>query len=79
MITIRNKGEVNKERSMEKRKLTPFGMKVKKRLIEKEMTQVELAKLIGTSNKYINLIIHGERSGEKYLQRIANILEIDTE
>lgn len=62
---------------MEKRKLTPFGIVVKKQLVERGMTQVELAEIMGTSNKYINLIIYGERSGKKYIHHIAEILEID--
>lgn len=64
---------------MEKRKLTPFGIIVKKRLVDRGMTQVELAEKMGTSNKYINLIIYGERSGKKYIYQIAEILEIDLE
>lgn len=62
---------------MKKRKLTPFGVIVKKKLVEKGMTQVELAEEMGTSNKYINLIIYGERSGKKYIPHIAQILDID--
>ena len=62
-----------------KRKLTAFGAVVKKRLIDKDMTQVELAEILGTSNRYINMILYGERSGEKYLQDIIKVLELDPE
>lgn len=60
-----------------KRQLTPFGVLVKKTLVEKGMTQVELAEEVGTSNKYLNLILYGDRSGEKYINGIARILDLD--
>lgn len=60
-----------------KRQLTPFGVLVKKTLIEKGMTQVQLAEEVGTSNKYLNLILYGDRSGEKYLVSIAKVLGLD--
>lgn len=60
-----------------KRQLTPFGVLVKKTLIEKGMTQVQLADEVGTSNKYLNLILYGDRSGDKYLLSIARVLDID--
>ncbi len=62
-----------------KRKLTRFGVLVKKTLVEIGMTQVELAEEVGTSNKYLNLIIYGERSGEKYIDSIARVLGLDLE
>ncbi|EPR07787.1 helix-turn-helix domain-containing protein [Ruminiclostridium papyrosolvens] len=64
---------------MRKRQLTQFGMTVKKRLIEKGMTQVLLAEKVGTSNKYLNLILYGDRTGEKYIHKIISVLEIDPE
>lgn len=57
--------------------LTPFGRKVRKRLIDKNMTQVELAALLGCNKQYIHKILTGERSGKKYVDEIARILEID--
>ena len=57
--------------------LTPFGKKVKKRLIDKGMTQVELAALVGCGKQYLHKILTGERSGRKYMGEIARILEID--
>ena len=62
-----------------KRQLTPFGVLVKKTLVEKGMTQVKLAEKVGTSNKYLNLIIYGDRSGEKYINGIARVLGLDLE
>lgn len=62
-----------------KRELTAFGALVKKALIDKGMTQVQLAQEVGTSNKYLNLILYGDRSGEKYLHGIARVLDLDLE
>lgn len=62
-----------------KRTLTSLGVIIKKRLIEVGMTQVQLAKEIGTSNKYLNMILYGDRSGEKYLNNIFRVLNIDPE
>lgn len=56
--------------------LTPFGRKVKKRLIDRNMTQVELAALVGCDEQYINKILYGKRSGRKYRAKIADILDI---
>lgn len=62
---------------MNKRKLTSFGVIVKKRLVELNKTQVELAKEIGTSANYLHLILYGERSGKKYMSKIMSTLSID--
>lgn len=59
-------------------KLTPFGQEVKKRLIEKNMTQVELADLMGCNKQYLHKILTGERSGKKYIEIISKILDIET-
>lgn len=61
----------------EQMRLTPFGKKVKKRLIDIGMTQVELAALVGCNKQYLHKILCGERSGQKYLDDIAKALEID--
>lgn len=50
-------------------RLTPFGRKVRKRLIDKNMTQVELAALLGCNKQYIHKILVGERSGKKYIDK----------
>lgn len=54
-------------------KLTPFGKKVRKRLIDKGMTQVELAALLGCNKQYIHKILVGERSGKKYIEEISRM------
>lgn len=58
------------------KKLTPLGIEVKKQLINKNMTLAELAERVGTSQQYLNFIMCGERAGNKYQDRIKNILEI---
>lgn len=60
-----------------KTRLTPFGMMVRKRLIDKNMTQVELAALLGCNKQYIHKILVGERSGRKYIEEISRILDIE--
>ncbi|MDU5082738.1 helix-turn-helix transcriptional regulator [uncultured Tissierella sp.] len=62
---------------MKKRKLTPFGLKVKNRLADLNMTQKELANKIGTSDVYLSMILYGERSGNMYIEDIKNILKLD--
>lgn len=62
---------------MRKRELTPFGHSVKKKLVEVNLTQKKLAERIGTSEVYLSMILYGERSGEKYLGRIREMLGID--
>lgn len=57
--------------------LTPFGRKVRKRLIDMEMTQVELATLLGCKKQYLYKILTGQRSGKKYRNQIEIILKID--
>lgn len=60
-----------------KKDLTPFGKKVRKRLIDRNMTQKELADQIGCRKQYLWRILTGERSGRKYLEEIARILDIE--
>lgn len=58
------------------RKYSAFGRQVKKRLIDRNMTAVQLAEMVGTTPQYLNKILHGERSGGKYIEAIKKILEI---
>lgn len=58
-------------------RLTPFGTAVKKRLIDLGMTQVELAALVGCNKQYLYKILCGERSGQKYLDQISKVLDIE--
>lgn len=61
---------------VKKRNLTPFGYKVKERLVEINLTQKKLAEKIGTSEVYLSMILYGERSGHKYIPKINEILGI---
>ena len=61
---------------MAQRKLTPMGKIIKLRLGELEMTQEALAAQVGTSPQYINHIMYGERTGEKYIDEICKVLDI---
>lgn len=56
-----------------------FGRLVKKRLIDKEMTQTELALALGCDRYYLNKILSGKKGGEKYKGIIRKILELETE
>ena len=53
-----------------------FGIAVRQRLIELDMSQRELAKKIGSSENYIWHITHGRRAGTKYKKKIIDILKI---
>jgi len=58
-------------------KLTKFGRDVKMRLLEKNLSHSELAQEIGTSASFLSQILHGSRPGEKYVHKIAVLLELD--
>ncbi|MGB4438167.1 MAG: helix-turn-helix transcriptional regulator [Sedimentibacter sp.] len=62
---------------MNKRKLTPFGLKVKNKLADLNMSQKELAGKLGTSDVYLSMILYGVRSGKMYVEDIRIILNID--
>ncbi|WP_107838935.1 transcriptional regulator [Metasolibacillus meyeri] len=64
---------------MKKRELTPQGKRIIKRLIDLGRTQVWLCEQVGTSKVYMNFILRGERSGEKYLQKIYEVLDLEEE
>ena len=54
-----------------------FGVEVKKKLIELNMTQRELANLLGANENYLTDILNGRRSGKKYRSQIIKILKIN--
>ena len=62
-----------------RKKLAPVGKIIRKRMIEMDMTKQELAVLIGAHYNYITFILYGERSGAKYMDRIAEVLKLDRE
>ena len=57
--------------------LTAFGKLVVKALVDQDMTKTELAGQIGTSPQYLSYILHGIRSGKKYLPVIIATLDLD--
>ena len=63
-------------KSLKKNKLTPFGKKVKKKLLDKDMQLSELAGIIGIKPQYLCYILYGKRTGEKYIENIKKVLEI---
>lgn len=64
---------------MNKRNLSQTGIIIKQRLIETGKTQYQLAAEVGTSSNYIYLIMIGERSGKSFINKIADVLDIDLE
>ncbi|EKN63318.1 helix-turn-helix transcriptional regulator [Schinkia azotoformans] len=54
-----------------------FGIIVKKRLIELNMTQRQLAKKIGVNENYLTDILNGRRSGKKYIDQLTKTLALD--
>ncbi|WP_129724376.1 transcriptional regulator [Xylanivirga thermophila] len=62
---------------MKERQLTSFGAIVKKRLIELNKTQRWLADQVGINEKYLHLILYGDRSGETYVDSIMHALDLD--
>lgn len=56
-----------------------FGIEVKKKLIELNMTQRELAKKLEMNENYLTDILNGRRSGKKYKFKIIKILRINIE
>lgn len=61
------------------RKITPLGIEIKKRLLDKHMTQVELAKKVGVTKVYITEIIHGtyDLKRSPTLEKILEELKIE--
>jgi transcriptional regulator with XRE-family HTH domain len=59
------------------KKLTPFGKYVAKSLTDRDMTRAQLAAAIGTSPQYLSYILNGTKSGNKYIEKIIAVLELD--
>lgn len=57
--------------------LTPLGREIKYKLIDRGMTQRELAAALGITPQYITKILSGQRSGERYILKICTILDIN--
>lgn len=61
------------------KKCTPFGMKVKIALLQKNMTNQELAQKLGYANSTISDVIFGRNSSKKTKALIAKALGIEDE
>ena len=59
--------------------ITPFGRRVKIRLLEMNMDARELARRVGTSPVQISRILHGTRPGREQIPRIAQVLGIEVD
>lgn len=66
------------ETGTSKNEYSELGKLIKKKLIDKNMTAVQLADELGTTPQYLNKILHGERPAGKYTEDIRRILGIDT-
>ena len=59
------------------KRLTPFGRLVSKALSDRDMTRRALAAAVGISPQYLSYILNGTRSGKRYIEAIARVLELD--
>ena len=59
------------------KRLTLFGRLVSKALIDRDMTRRALAAAVGISPQYLSYILNGTRSGKRYIEAIARVLELD--
>ncbi len=59
--------------------MNDLGKLIKKNLIDKGMTQGELASRIGVSEKYLSRIVRGERGPGKYVPALARELNVPEE
>ena len=59
------------------KRLTPVGRRVSKALIDRDMTRRALAAAVGISPQYLSYILNGTRSGKRYIEAIARVLELD--
>lgn len=63
--------------------LTNFGKKVRKRQIDLDITQVELAKMVEEKTKlrveptYLQKILNGQRSSQKIVDALIDILDLE--
>lgn len=64
---------------MRKGTIPIFGVRVKKRLIELNMTQRQLAGEIGVNENYLTDILQGRRFGTKYRDAINQRLNLQVE
>ncbi|MCL2704425.1 MAG: helix-turn-helix domain-containing protein [Defluviitaleaceae bacterium] len=59
-----------------KTRYSQYGKEIKRKLIEKDMSQKELAARVGIHPKRISDIIRGTFPGLKYREKISEVLDI---
>ena len=62
---------------IEQKEAVRFGKKVKKKLIDMNMSQADLARQLNMSRFYLWRILNGDRSGKTYRDRIISVLGIE--
>lgn len=62
---------------MTEKELTPFSKAVRKKMIDMDLNSKGLARLIGTSEKYLSQILCGDRPRSKYIKVIEDKLGLD--
>lgn len=67
---------MNAVKKVKKRKLTPFGRKVVFASIKQNIELEEVAKRVGTSKQYLNAVLRGDRTGDAYIEKLKNVLNI---
>lgn len=59
--------------------ITPFGKEIRKRMIDLEMEQKDLAEIVGVTPSYISDIFRGARSGVKIKKKVCEAVGLDYE
>lgn len=62
-----------------KKNLTEFGITIRKKLLEKNMTLTELSEKLGVKQEYLSSVLHGKRAGKKYIDKINKVLQLENE
>lgn len=79
-LMIAEKEEKIKQGLMKMRNVTglpPAQAKIiKKALVDREMTQRQLAGVVGMNENYLTDVLNGRKAGTKYLDEIVRVLEI---
>lgn len=61
---------------MEKWKFTPFGLEVRKKLLERHMEVKDLAEILGCKPNFLSAMLYGKKKGYEYIEPIKEYLEI---
>ena len=57
--------------------ITPFGKEIRKKMIDLELEQKDLAKTVGVSSSYISDVFRGARGGVKIKRKICEAVGLD--